>query len=260
MSDNHKPEPAEPPFSNRLRMWFEQPLGRYIRERECQLLDTILPNLFGYHFMQVGTLFGDRLLDSTRIGHRIVVQLEEEGVEAVMPAALLCPSDCLPVAPDTMDVVVMPHILEYSPNPHKLLREVERVMIGEGHLVITGFNPWSLCGLWRLMLAWRAEPPWSGHFFSYGRIKDWFSLLDLEVVRIERFFYRPPLASMKMQTRLSFLEKLGNYCWSVFGGIYIIVVRKRVIPLTPIKLTWHKRRRMIEAGVVEPTLRKRTDI
>lgn len=244
-------------ISSRLKIWFGRPLGSYIRERERQILDGILPDLFGYHFMQIGTLFDDSILESTRIGHRIVVQLEEEG-GIQSDADMLCASDFLPIASDTMDVVVLPHVLEYSQNPHKLLREIERILIGEGHLVITGFNPWSLCGIWRLLLAWRDEPPWSGHFFSYARIKDWFSLLDFELVRIDRFFYRPPLMNMKLMDKLSFLEKLGNYCWSVFGGVYIIVGRKRVVPLTPVKLIWHNRRRMIESGIAEPTARIRT--
>ncbi len=245
-------------LSSKLKIWFGRPLGNYIRERERHILDGILPDLFGYHFMQIGTVFGDSILESTRIGHRILVQLEEEG-EVQSGADMVCASDLLPIAADTMDVVVLPHVLEYSPNPHKLLREIERILIGEGHLVITGFNPWSLCGIWRLLLAWRDEPPWNGHFFSYARIKDWFSLLDFELVRIERFFYRPPLMNMKLMNRLSFLEKLGNHCWSVFGGVYIIVVKKRVVLLTSVKLTWHKRRRMIESGIVEPTARNRTD-
>ena len=244
--------------SSRLKVWFTHPLGTYIREQERQILDGILPDLFGYHFMQIGTLFGDSLLDSSRIGHRMLVQLEDEG-ELLLETDMLCASDYLPIASDSMDVVVLPHGLEYSPNPHKLLREIERVLIGEGHLVITGFNPWSLCGIWRMLLAWRDEPPWSGHFFSYARIKDWFSLLDFELVRIERFFYRPPLMNMTLFGKLSFLEKLGKYCWSVFGGVYIIVVRKRVVPLTPVKLIWHKRRRMIESGIAEPTTRNVKD-
>jgi len=60
--------------------------------------------------------------------------------------------------------------------------------------------------------------------------------------------------------RFVFLEKLGSYCWSVFGGIYIIVVRKRVVPLTPIKLIWHKRRHMIESSMAKPTANKQADI
>lgn len=242
---------------SRLQSWFSRPLGNYLLEQEQAILDGILPDLFGYHFMQIGMLCGERFMNSTKISHRILAQVEEEGMELRPGASFKCSHDNLPVASDCVDVVVLPHVLEYSRNPHKLLREIERILIGDGHLVIVGFNPWSLCGIWRLLLAWRGEPPWNGHFFSYARIKDWFSLLDFEVVRVVRFFYRPPLANMRLMQRLNFLEKLGNYCWSLFGGVYIIVVRKRVVPLTSIKVTWHKRRNMIEGGIAEPTARCR---
>lgn len=254
MTDKQVKNTSEHTAHVRLQRWFESTPGSLIRERECRSLGAILPGLFGYHFVQIGQLFSDTLRESTRIGHRVLVQLEEEGL-CQPHANLCCPSDALPFSSDSIDVVVLPHVLEYSTNPHKLLREIERVLIGEGHLVITGFNPWSLFGLWRLALAWRDDPPWSGHFFSYARIKDWFSLLDLEVVSIERSFYRPPISSGRMLERLSFLEKLGNYCWSLFGAVHIIVVRKRVVPLTPIRMNWHKRRRLIEAGLAEPTAR-----
>jgi len=245
--------------SNRLKKWFECPLGKYLAEHEITRLENILSNLFGYHFMQIGTVFGTSILNSTRIGHRLLVQLEDEG-PIQSDVSLICAPAYMPIASDSIDVVVLPHVLEYSPNPHKLLREIERVLIGEGHLVITGFNPWSLCGVWRLMLAWRDEPPWNGHFFSFTRIHDWFSLLDLEIIRTERFFYRPPLMNRQLFGRFAFLEKLGSYCWAVFGGVYIIVVRKRVVPLTPIKLIWHKRRRMIESSMAKTTASNQVDI
>jgi len=237
-----------------LSSWFDRPLGSYLRGREQAVLERILPNLFGYHLLQIGMLGKSDLLASTRISHRIKAQLDDEG-ELQPGANMLCSQDYIPIAPDSVDVVVLPHVLEYSHNPHKLLREAERILIGEGHLIITGFNPWSICGLWRALLAWRDEPPWSGHFFSYRRLKDWFSLLDFEVVKIERFFYLPPFASMKVIQKLDFMEKLGSYCWPIFGGVYVIVAKKQVIPLTPVKLIWHKRRSMIESGLVKPTVR-----
>ena len=237
-----------------LKAWFALPLGSHILDREREILDDILPDLFGYHFMQLGLLSGDRFLGSTKITHRVRVQLEGESA-GPDDAEVACAPEALPVAGDTVDVVVLPHVLEYCQNPHKVLREIERVLIGDGHLVITGFNPWSLCGLWKLLSAWRREPPWTGHFFSYNRLKDWFTLLDLEIVRHERCFYRPPLYNMRFMERLSFLEKLGGRCWSIFGGVYVIVVRKRVIPLTPVKDLWQKGRGMIESGLAEPTTR-----
>jgi len=238
----------------RLKAWFRHPLGQYLMECEQGILDELLPNLFGYHIIQLGLLTEGELLRTSPITHRVCVQLEAEG-DLHSAADLQCTTESIPLAPDSIDVVVLQHVLEYSPNPHKLLREIHRTLIGEGHLIIIGFNPRSFCGIWRTMLAWRDEPPWNGQFFSINRIKDWFSLLDFELVDIRRFFYRPPFRNMNIMEKLGFLEKLGNYCWSVFGGIYIIVVKKHVIPLTPIKVGWHKRRDMIASGFAEPTAR-----
>ncbi len=253
MSENSYLKSTENLKRERVKRWFEQPLGVSLLDRERSIISTILPNLFGFHVMQIGSICTDDFLGSSRISHQILMSLEDE-----LPsgrAGLQCSAEFLPIASDSMDVVVLPHVLEFCSNPHKMLREIERILIGEGHLVIIGFNPLSFCGLWRLFLAWRDDPPWNGLFFSFNRIKDWFSLLDFEIIRIERFFHKPPLMNMNIMSKLNFLEKLGNYGWSYFGGIHIIVAKKRVIPLTPISATWYKRRKMISSGIVEPTTR-----
>lgn len=257
MTDTSNPlDPlAKPlPVRQRLQTWFGCYLGGQLLASEQHILEQILPDLFGYHFVQMGLLHDRNLLEISRISHGIVVQLDDESVTPGVVTLQSVP-ESLPFESESVDVVVLPHVLEFSANPHKILREVERVLIGEGHLVIIGFNPWSLFGLWRLLLAWRDEPPWSGHFFSLHRLRDWFTLLDFEVVHSRRFFYRPPLGRPGMMQKLGFLEKLGSYCWSFFGGIYVVVVRKHVLSLTPVKDMWLKRRSMIKSGIVEPTTR-----
>ena len=237
-----------------LRQWFCNPLGRYLLELEQSRLARILPDLFGYHILQLSCMSGQDHLVSTRISHKIILQFEEQLAQLKL-ASVICSSDELAFAPDSLDVVVMPHVLEFASNPHKLLREVERILIGDGHLIILGLNPWSLWGVWRLFLAGRELPPWSGHFYGLVRIKDWLSLLDLEILNTEKFFFRPPLRKTKIMYKLRFLENLGKYCWPYFGGAYIIVAKKRVIPLTPTKMRWRARRQMITSGVTEPSTR-----
>ena len=240
--------------SQRLLRWFSEPLGQHILNHEQAIFEKFLPDLFGYHLMQIGPLHGDKLIGSTRISHRFIIQ-QEIGGEHQDGTAMQCSAEFLPIASASIDVVVLPHVLEYSVNPHKILREIERILIGDGHLIIVGFNPWSFFGIWRILLAWRDEPPWCGHFFSYHRIRDWFTLLDFELVKLERSIYRPPFRNMKIMKKLEFLEKLGKFCWTIFGGIYIVVVRKRVVPLSPVKDLWLKRRSMIKSGIAEPTAR-----
>lgn len=258
MPDSSTNNPSPFTVREKLKKWFDRPLGNLILDKEQVVLESILPDLFGYHCMQIGLLHGKALLGKSRISHGFVAQMEDEG-SVIPPAVLQCAADNLCIASDSVDVVVLTHVLEFSSNPHKILREIQRILIGEGHLVIVGFNPWSLFGVWRILLAWREEPPWCGHFFSLHRIRDWFTLLEFEVVKTDRFFFRPPIQSQKIMRRLEFLEKLGKYCWSFFGGIYVVVVKKHVAPLTPIKDIWSKRRNMIKAGLVEPTTRITTE-
>ena len=240
----------------KLRQWFSRPLGQSLQSEEQNRISNILPKLFGYHVLQIGD-FGERdLLESSRISHKIRM-LFDPCDDTESGCTLLGDEESLAIASHSMDVVVLPHVLEFVSNPHKLLREVERILIGEGHLVLTGFNPWSLWGLWRLLLLWREMPPWNGHFYAYTRIKDWLSLLDLELIQNERFFFRPPLQKKSLMQKLLFWEKLGKYCWPFWGGVYVIVAKKRVVPLTPVKMRWHARRQLISSGLIEPSARMR---
>lgn len=236
-----------------LLCWFSGNLGQSVLAIERNRVSRILPDLFGYHILQVGEHANAHLLDSSRINHKIVAA--QTGNRTGQIPSLICKSEALPVASESMDVVVLPHLLEFTNNPHQILRETERVLIGEGHVIILGFNPWSLWGLWRLLLAWREEPPWTAHYIGMTRLRDWLTLLDFEIIKTEKFYYRPPLENTSIMHKLQFMEQLGRYCWSFFGGVYMLVAKKRVISLTPIKLQWQTRRRMIASGLIEPSAR-----
>jgi SAM-dependent methyltransferase len=235
-----------------LENWFETDLGRSMLASVLLRLGALLPTLFGYHILQLG-LFRDKpLMGASRISHQVVFSIDP----ALHPQAengVLSEASALPVAADCVDVVLLPYVLEFEREPHDVLREVERVLIGEGHVVIIGFNPWSCWGLWRLLLWWRDNVPWSGRFLRIGRLKDWLKLLGFEVTHSSRVFFRPPVRSARLLRNLGFLEVLGRKLLPLFGGCYIIVARKRLQRLIPIRTQWRARRRLIAAGVVEPT-------
>ena len=239
----------------RLSAWFLTVPGRSLMQTERDYIGQVLPDLFGYHILQVGSLAGTDYLEATRISHKITLLIDDKEF-MVSDSSILCSCESLPVASESMDVMVLPHLLEFASNPHQVLREMERILIGEGHVVIIGFNPWSFWGLWRVLVRWWDNAPWCGRFLGVSRIKDWLLLLDFETVSTEYFYYRPPLRKKNLMDKLLFMEKLGRLCCHYLGGVYMVVAKKRVIPLTPVKMQWSARRRMISSGFAEPSTRK----
>ncbi|MCC7413065.1 MAG: class I SAM-dependent methyltransferase [Gammaproteobacteria bacterium] len=246
------------PLRTRLRCWFAGPAGTMLLQTERAALRQSLANLFGYHILQLGRLGGGELLESARISHRVQIALAGD-CDEVAGVGLRCDAASLPVATASVDVVVLAHVLEFEIDPHQVLREVDRVLIGEGHVLVIGFNPFSLWGVWRSLLAWRGEPPWCGRFFGAARIRDWLRLLGCDIVSTRGVCFRPPLGSAAALRRLAFLEKLGAYVWPGCGAAFCIVAKKRLVPMTPIRTRWTMRRNLIAAGLAEPSTRNSTE-
>ncbi len=238
----------------KLSSWLASPLGRRVIQLEQEQLEEVLPNLFGYHILQYGYPATTNFLSASKIVDKTILFLDNTEIDSNLKA-IYTSAEELPIATDCIDVVVLPHILEYSKDAHKLLREMERVMIGDGHIVIIGINPLSFWGLWHLFLCWWDKMPWSGRLISLHRLKDWLSLLNFEVKKTTHFFFSPPLKNEKLLKKCLPLERLGRYCWPFFGGLYIVVAQKRTIPLNPIKMSWQKTGNMIGSGMAEPTTR-----
>lgn len=213
-----------------LSEWFDTEQGGYVLTREQAYFDRTVNDIFGYNAMQMGLPSHDFLRNS-RIPLRFTAS-DQAGAEV-----RVC-GDELPFACGSLDLVVMPHVLEFAPQPHAILREVERVMMPEGSLVISGFNPHSLWGLHR-KLARSREYPWCGHFIGLSRLKDWLSLLGFEVVGGRFGAYAPPFERRKWLNRSDFMEAAGDRWWAVSGGVYFVHAIKRVPGMRLIKPRWN---------------------
>jgi SAM-dependent methyltransferase len=229
-----------------LRTWYAAGLGRRVLDSEREELDQVLCNLFGYHLMQAGVFVDENLLVASRIPHCFVLDQEADRLSPPLAAVGVRGSTgTMPIAGASVDVVLLHHTLEFAGDPHRVLREVDRVLIPEGHVVICGFNPWSLWLPWRWLLRWRKQPPWCGRALRRARLRDWLALLGFDIVYTSNYFFRPPLRHQGVMNRLGFLEKLGRRLWPALGAGFVLVGRKRVIGLTPIKPRWRPRRSLI---------------
>jgi len=238
---------APPRVRRRLRAWYRTPLGKALQMVEKHQMDAVLPDLFGYHLLQVGNHAEVDLLSASRIPHCVIME-QGADVTARHERTVYGDSEALPMACDSLDVLVLPHALEFAANPHEVLREADRTLIPEGHVVLLGFNPWSLWMLWRLAVGWRGKVPWCGRFLTPARVKDWLTLLGFDIVLTRTYFFRPPIQHAGLMRRLSFLERLGQRLWPILGGGYMVLARKRVATLTPIRPRWRPRRRLVGSG------------
>lgn len=212
-----------------LHDWLMSPLGQYLLEAEQRLLDEAVANIFGFNAVQVCWPHLDGLR-SNRIPLRFSLGKEGGNLRA---------DPCvLPLATQSMDLVVLPHALEFTEQPHALLREVDRVIRPEGRLVIVGFNPRSLWGARQLLTLDRRSPPWSGNFLSLSRIKDWLALLGFEMNGGRFAAYAPPLQSQRWLQRFHFMELAGDRWWGVGGGVYLLQAIKRVQGLRLVMPRW----------------------
>ncbi len=218
-----------------LSDWFAHGIGQRLLENEQQLFADKLANLFGYHLVQVGRLSDIDLINSSRINQRCVLDLGETFATPSPYNSFRSMASDIAIDSDCVDVVMMPHVLEFDSRPHDVLREAARILVPEGHLLISVFNPISLSGLWRLALRRQGTGPWSGHFFTQYRIRDWLELLGFELQDTQTLFYTPPMGNSRLQKYFEPLDRVGRLLWPLFAGVYILSARKRSSTLTPIR-------------------------
>ena len=220
-----------------LQDWLATPVGSYLLEWEQKQLDAVVADAFGFHALQLGIPVLDALR-SNRMPHRWLADQPPEGAPPCR-CALVTDFAALPFAAASLDLLVLPHALECSADPHATLREVERVLVPDGRVVICGFNPTSLWTvrqglghvLRRIGLRGRMGPsylPASGESIGLWRLRDWLRLLSFDTEQVRYGCYVPPVRSVKWLTRWGFMERMGARWWPILGAAYVVVGVKRV--------------------------------
>lgn len=256
-----------------LTDWLKTPPGAYLLAWEQSHFDEAVSDIFGYHALQLGLPELDAL-QANRMPHKWLAQTGLQARAATFAAqgyplngraadsisstraALLADSAALPFAEGSLDLVILPHTLELGRDPHSALSEVARVLVPEGRVVISGFNPVSLWGLRqrRAHLYQRfgyGEPflPEAGEYIGYWRLRDWLRLLNFEVESAHFGCYRPALASQPWLDRFDWMDKAGKRWWPIFGAVYFLVAVKRVRGMRLLEPGWKARKAPAPAAV-----------
>jgi SAM-dependent methyltransferase len=228
----------EPLQKSSLADWFATEAGRYVLDWELAQFDNAVEDVFGFNAVQVG-LPGTDFLRANRMPNRFTAG--EPGCGLVADPAHL------PLASHSLDLVVLPHVLEFCRDPHQVLREAERVLMPEGQIVIAGFNPLSLWGLTRLSRRRSASFPWRGEFIGLLRLRDWLKLLGFELNGGKFGCYAPAFAQERWLQRFGFMEKAGDRWWPIAGGVYVIRAVKRTAGMRLVAPSWRTPRREARA-------------
>ncbi len=238
-----------------LADWYQQTsLGMQLADQIKQQLDTIVPSLFGYHLLLAG-LYQPHWLDKSFIRHQII--MTDWPAEQT---SLLGECENLPFMAECLDVIVLPHSLELSDQPEDLLQNIDHSLVPGGHLIIIGFNPYSLWG-WRRALSDKQCAPWRGKFYSSMKTRRLLRRLGYEVTMQQNCFYRPPLNNEKLLHKLLFLESLGKLLMPCVAGAYVLVAKKKVASLMPIRPVWRLKDLIFgKAYADRPVGAKRSDL
>ena len=261
-----------------LTDWLTTPPGAYLLAWEHAQFHEAVSDIFGYHALQLGLPELDTL-QANRMPHQwLALQsppapAADTGNETPLKAsssrpraALVTDSCALPFAENSLDLVVLPHTLEQSHDPHASLREVERVLVPEGRVVISGLNPASLWGMrqsrghfYRRLGYDDMFLPESGEFIGYWRLRDWLRLLSFEVESARFGCYRPALTNEKWLARFDWMDQAGKRWWPIFGAVYFVVAVKRVRGMRLLEPAWKSRKPVAAAPAAvankEPAVR-----
>ena len=220
--------------------WFKSPLGQYLLNLEYGYINPVVMDTFGFYAIQMGN-FDIDFLDHSRIPNKFSLNSNH--------ADLMASNEALPFEEASVDLLIAPHILEQMAEPYELLKEIHRVLMPEGRLIISGFNPMSLWGIKRL-LSFDIDYPWNTKFIPLSKIKEWLPIIGLEMVEGKMGCYVPPIQQSSWLKKLHSMEKLGDRWWPMLGGFYFLVIQKRVHGMTPIRPLWKKK--LIKTPVYSP--------
>jgi SAM-dependent methyltransferase len=231
-----------------------------VAHAEAVCLERLLADCFGHYVVQFGAQaqFADAVA-TCRFRQRVVLG---EGVDSGVAdgAGIRALPFELPLDSASVDAVLLPHSLDFCAEAPLLLREVERVLIPEGRVILFCFNPLSS---WGLMRAWprrrqRRHVPWCGAQLTPFRVGDWLRLLGFTQETREMLVFRPPLRRSLVQ-QLDWLESTGRRWWPLLGGVFAVRAVKRVPARTSLRPAWRAPSPLLPGSRAEPTVRRERD-
>lgn len=212
--------------------FIESPPGQRLLQWESHCLDRLVMNCFGPMALQVGHPEIPALREN-RMQSRFVTTTSNESASRLAEdkslLGVLAAPEALPFEDEVAQLVVLPHTLDMAESPHHAIREAVRVLEPEGRLVLTAFNPLSLWWARQQMVSWGASPylPSKARPLALYRLKDWLTLLGMDIDVGHFGVYAPPLARHQHFKRWQWMDKAGDRWWPHAANLIVLSAVKR---------------------------------
>lgn len=242
-------------FQSYLQAWFKTKPGKRVFVQEQSLLNKLLVNKFGYYLVQLGCVSSQSLTRENRISNKVLIDSQVCENQALIDEhfkLVLSDFDFLPIKTETVDLVLLPHTLESVDDPYYLLRQVDSMLLAEGHLVITGFNPAGCIPVKYKFLRRNRDFAKAKHHRA-SKVKEWLHVLGYEVEKVQCTPVMCFSASEKYKLWARVIEKLERglqWLGFEFGNVYCVVAKKKVDAPTMVGLKWHLPRWKKVSGAV----------
>lgn len=238
-----------------LENWFQTPLGRQLLREEQRILEKELSCMFGYHLMQLSINRRIELFQDSRICHCFAIGAGSPSADSKV--ATYGSMDALPLEDESVDVTILHHVLEFSHNPHQVLREASRVTIPRGYIIIFGFNPISTMGMIKpFAQLFSSSPIWKRNSLRKARITDWLQFLDCNTLRTQDGIYNLPLQHRRYLAYSARINRMLQRWGVPFGNFYCLIARKDRACMIPIRPDWSRQTRF--RGVTKQALSARS--
>jgi SAM-dependent methyltransferase len=228
--------------------WYQQPIGKNVAALEKQQINLLPKNLLGPSILHLGTSIH---CNGSHI-HNKQPSIIVKPIHSSTACHVRSSYADLPFAASSFDTIILPHILECTSNPKAIILESWQTLAPEGHLIILGFNPFSFNHLWYLFDKTKLGLPEHAKFYSINKIFQWLKNESYEVISTHNFCYQPITPNLKLTNNWVTLEKLANWLLPSCGGLYLLILKKRVLTLTPLRLRWSWRDLLNDKDIVEP--------
>lgn len=230
-------------FQQFLKHWFHSKPGLVVFQQEKRLIDAALENLFGYFAVQLGCVSKENLLENSRISGKVLVDQNNASVVSQLENVnwVRAELDFLPIGKDKADLVLLPHTLEIAEDPYYILRQVDTMLLPEGHIILTGFNPVG-CLPFRMKNLSHSKEFKQAKLRRAARLTEWLEVLGYEVTSLKYTSVICFTANQKYPSWVKIIEKIEQWLCLIgidFGNVYCLVAKKRVDSPTLVGLKWH---------------------